>query len=407
MLLYWIWFAQLQGIPCKTKCMLLDRFASPEDLYHAEGKTLTELEYLTVKERAALELKDLKPARQILHQCQELGIGILTYRDEAFPARLRHIPQPPMVLYYKGILPNMGKRPVIAVVGTRKASPYGMSVARRITAQIAACGGLVVSGGAAGIDTMALHGAIDAGQMPVAVLGCGVDVVYPASNRQLFRQLAKEGCLISEYPPGTPANSWHFPHRNRIMSGMSNGVLVVEAPERSGALITARAALEQGRDVYIVPGNIDVLACQGSNALLQDGAAAVFTGYDVVREYESVFPGIVRNRLVTVNNLQNKPAPKVAQKRIFPENIPNREEKPEKKPIDNGGKSPYSVVIKQQPELSGEEQAIVALLQKQPQPMDDVLARSPYPAGKTTSLLTMLAIKGVVKNYPGGLVSLI
>ena len=156
-----------------------------------------------------------------------------------------------------------------------------------------------------------------------------------------------------------------------------------------------------------MPGNIDVLACQGSNALLQDGAAAVFTGYYVVREYESVFPGIVRNRLVTVNNLQNKPAPKVAQKRIFPENIPNREEKPEKKPIDNGGKSPYSVVIKQQPELSGEEQAIAALLQKQPQPMDDVLAPSPYPAGKTTSLLTMLAIKGGVKNYPGGLVSLI
>lgn len=407
MLLYWIWFAQLQDMNCRTKRMLLEKFSSPEDLYYAEISAFSKFSFLTPKDREALKDRDLREADRILHQCQEKGIGVLTYGDAAYPPRLRHIPQPPMVLYYRGNLPDFRARPVIAVVGTRKASPYGMGVARRIAAQIAACGGLVVSGGAAGIDTMALHGALDAGVSPVAIFGCGVDVVYPAANRQLFEQIAQEGCLLSEYPPGTPASGWHFPHRNRIMSGVSNGVLVVEAPERSGALITARTALEQGRDVYVVPGNIDVYASQGSNALLRDGAAAVFTGYDVVREYEAMFPGVVQNRPVPAKNLRNNPVPKVAQSRVFPEKIPNRAEKPEKKPIDNREKSPYSVVIKQQPELSGEEQALVALLQKQPQLVDEILARSPYPAGKTLSLLTMLALKGVVKNHPGRLVSLI
>ena len=294
---------------------------------------------------------------------------------------------------------------MVGVVGTRKATTYGLQIAMRMSNQIAASGGLVVSGGAFGADTMAMQGALRAEKPVVGVLGCGVDVVYPKSNKNLFSQVLENGCLISEYPPRTPPNAWHFPVRNRIISGMSNGVLVVEAPEVSGALITARTAWEQGRDVFVVPGNIDVVTCVGSNGLLQQGAIAALSGWDVVKEYEASYPGVVRKQEIPAP-AQEKPTPKVAQEPVRPDHIGTLTDKVSKKFIDNGEISTYSGSNRKAPALSPEEQAVVALLTQQPQVMDDILAASELPTGTTLSILTKLTLKGMVKNHPGRRVSL-
>lgn len=404
MLLYWIWYAMLSGLNSWQKCRLLEKFPDPEDIFHAEAKAFSEFSWMTSENLEALQKHDLSQAQKILGACTDKNIRLLTFRDSAYPERLRCIAQPPMVLYYRGVLPDFDACPPIGVVGTRKASSYGLQAARRLSGQIAACGGLVISGGAAGIDTMALLGALDAGTGAVAVLGSGVDVVYPASNRQLFQKLVQVGCLISEYPPGTPAYRWNFPERNRIISGLASGILVVEAPERSGALITARNAVEEGRDLYVVPGNIDVTSCAGSNQLLREGAMAVFSGYDILREYESLYPGRIHRRdlIPTARYTENSPE-KVAQARALPEKIPPLRENVHKKDIDNRIKSPYSVLDGQ---LSHQEQAVLALLDTQPQSVDDVISASDLPPGKVLSVLTMLQIKGLVQSEPGKLVSL-
>lgn len=412
MRIYWIWFAMLPELNARLKLALLERFSDPEDIYNADPGAFSEIEGMTPKALEILGNRSLADARRIYNKCEEKGIRILALTDRDYPSRLRNISDPPMVLYCKGILPDFESIPVISVVGTRKATAYGMNIARRMSRQIAACGALVVSGGASGIDTMAMQGALEANKPVVGVLGGGVDVVYPKSNGPLFSKTVELGCLLSEYPPGTQTLPWHFPQRNRIISGLANGVLVVEAPARSGALITARQALEQGRDVFVVPGNIDVAACSGSNALLQDGAAAVFSGWDVVREYEALYPGKLQKQdaLTPMQELSlaggfrdENSASKVAQKPAY---LQNTQQETDKKGIDNGLSSNYSVINDPLPALTQEEREIVRHLRLQPRGVDDVIAELGQPAGKILSQLTMLALKGVVVNHPGKRVSL-
>ena len=391
MLIHWIWLAQLPDITLHQKLQLLQRFPDAEDLFFSDEEKLSELE---PKLREALSNKDLTQARKIENKCLQRRIDLLPITDSAYPARLRNIPDPPILLYCKGSLPDLTEKPVIGIVGTRKATPYGITVTRKVSRQIATCGGLVISGGAAGIDTAAMEGATETGNPVICVLGCGVDVAYPVKNRCLFEQTAKNGCLLSEYPPGEAPERWHFPQRNRIISGMANGVLVTEAPEKSGALITARQALEQGRDVFVIPGNIDVETSAGSNALLQDGASAVLSGWDVVKTYESQYPDTVADRPLGILQPE-KPAemPMVAQPKKQPT---------DKKVIDNGPKTPY---IGKENELTAEEQQILAALTDEPQPMDAVLAQLDMPSARALSLLTKLALRGLVINHPGRLVS--
>ena len=295
MLIHWIWFATRPGMNDREKAELMQHFQDAEDLYFAGEDAFSAVEEMTEEAVASLMDKNLTPAEEILKACAKGKIHILTYRDAGYPARLRNISDPPMVLYYKGILPEFDTLPLIGVVGTRQASGYGLTVAKRMGSQIAACGGVIVSGMAKGIDAFSMQGALSKGGMVIGVLGNGADVVYPAVNRSLFEDTMANGCLLTEFPPGTPPLKWNFPKRNRIISGLCCGVLVVEAPEISGALITARRAADQGRDVFVVPGNIDVATCKGSNALLRDGAIAVSSGWDVVSEYAALFPGRVKN----------------------------------------------------------------------------------------------------------------
>ncbi len=391
MLLYWIWFSEL-NLKSAEKHRLLSHFGDPETLYHSAD----------IKS----EDKNLHPAEEILRKCNAKGIRLLPVDDAAYPARLRNTPDAPVLLYYKGILPDWESVPFIGVVGTRKASAYGLQVAHQMGSQIAACGGYVVSGGASGIDTAAMQGALDADCPVIGVLGCGVDVVYPRHNRKLFEAVVKNGCLISEYPPGAEGLRWHFPARNRIISGVSNGTLIVEAPKISGALITARWALEQGRDVFVVPGNINTITCEGSNALLQEGAMPVFSGWDVVSNYESLYPGKVQKHTKTSLYMAETTPARVAQTAQIPTGKSLDGEIRRKKPIDNQGNSTYSVLENRNPALNAEEQAILAQLTREPKETAELIAKLNMPSGKVLSVLTMLTVKGLALKHPGGRFSL-
>lgn len=396
---YWIWFAQLKGLNLWQKRQLLETFHDPEELYHTDPTALPE------EVRSALEEKDLQEARQILYRCNQRGISILSYGDAAYPQRLRNIEEPPMVLYVRGHLPDWDAQPVIGVVGTRKASAYGLQAAHMLGGQIAVCGGLVISGMATGIDALSMEGALDAGKSCVGVLGGGVDVVYPTSNRNLYNRTREYGCLLSEYPPGSRPYPGNFLRRNRIISGISNGLLVVEAPEQSGALNTARHAFSQGRDLFAAPGNLGVDSCLGSNALLQEGAYPALSGWDVVKHYETLYPNAVRKCSVPLSKPEEKSLPKVAESRVIPKTVDKEKENPSKNSIDNLDKSTYSVLNKQKASLSQEEAAILALLDATPQYPDAIMDRADLPSSAVQSILTRLGIKGLVQYQPDGRIS--
>ena len=407
MQLHWIWLATRTGLSDRGRMALLQRFADAEDIYYADAGEYSHVEGLSPEAICALQDKSLTEAEKIVFECSREQISILTWQDALYPKRLKNIADPPVVLYYKGSLPQVDALPCIAVVGTRDASAYGMSTAKRMGYQIASCGGVIVSGVALGIDAMAMRGALSAGSAVIGVLGCGADVVYPASNRALYADTQKQGCLLTEFPPGTPPISWNFPKRNRIISGLSCGVLVVEAPEKSGALITARQAADQGRDVFVVPGNIDVPSCKGSNALLRDGAIAVSSGWDVVEEYRDRFPGkITENtaqarQTVYPEEMEQAQPLLVAQKPKMPEKKRRSMSCEEKKEIDKAASAPYIDAEKPKVVLSAEEEKLLACIGTAETLVDDVISASSMPAGQVLALLTMLEVKGVVTRLPG------
>ena len=391
MLLYWLWLLLLDSFSRKQKIELMQYFADPEALYRCQD--YTSVPNLTQEQREALLNKDLHKAQTLQNICLRKDIGILPILDPAYPKRLRYIAEPPIVPFYKGVVPDFEKLPAIGVVGTRKATGYGLGVARSFGKQLASGGGIVVSGGAAGIDTMALMGGLDAGGQTVAVLGCGVDVTYPRNNRKLFMQIQERGCLMSEYLPGTEPKPWNFPERNRIISGLSNGVLVIEAPQKSGALITARDALEQGRDVYAVPANIDMPSCAGSNALLGDGATAVSSGWDILKVYAPQYSDTVSR----VAPERPQPVLRVAQ----PVEIPAVD----KKDIDNFENNSYSVEISEDNTLTPAEKKVISVLDRMPKAMDDVIAQLDIPAAEVLKIITKLSLEGKIVNHPGRLLS--
>ncbi len=418
MLIHWIWLSTRNGLSDRGRMALLQHIGDAEDIFFASPEDLAAVEGLAQEAAASLQDKGLKGAENILRQCTQKGIRILCWPDAAYPSRLKNIPDPPVVLYYKGQLPDFDRLPCIGAVGTRQASAYGLTAAKRMGYQIAACGGIVVSGMAYGVDGMAMRGALTAGGPVVGVLGCGADVVYPLSNRALFADTERYGCILSEFPPETPPAKWNFPKRNRIISGLCCGVLVVEAPEKSGALITAQQAADQGRDVFVVPGNIDVPTCAGSNALLRDGAIAVTSGWDVISEYEALYSHAIRraqdksiqtaypDEVLKAAAPEEKELPNVAQKTKIPRKIGKGLGFGKKKEIDNSPATPYIDAEAPHPELTEPEQKVVALIRQGVTLVDDIMAKTELGAGSILATLTMLEVKGVIKRLPGKRVEL-
>lgn len=397
MLLYWLWLAQCNEVKDGVKAALVRRFEDPERLFFAEKQEIldAEIEGLTGEHLDVLLRHDLSAAEETLSDCAKAGLQVLTYDSPLYPRRLKAIYDPPIVLYYRGTLPDFDKLPTIGVVGTRHPSVYGRQAAKRLGGEIAAAGGLVVSGLAEGIDGAAMEAALSAGFPAVGVLGCGADVVYPRKHKALFQETERLGCILSEYAPGSPPLGWHFPRRNRIISGLSCGVVVVEAPERSGSLLTAKHALEQGRDVFVVPGNVDMESFRGSNRLLRSGAIAVSSGRDVMEEYDLLYP----EKLLPKKGLDK---PKKAEKQ---EPKPEAPEILKKKTIDNGNPPPYSGQNDILQGLSADEQTVMTAIGTGIESVDDVIAKTGLPSGKVLGILTMLEIRKKIVRHPGKRVS--
>ncbi len=397
MLLYWLWLAQCNEVKDGVKAALVRQFEDPERLFFAEKQEIldAEIEGLTGEHLDILLRHDLSAAEETLSDCAKAGLRVLTYDSPLYPRRLKAIYDPPIVLYYRGTLPDFDKLPTVGVVGTRHPSVYGRQAAKRLGGEIAAAGGLVVSGLAEGIDGAAMEAALSAGFPAVGVLGCGADVVYPRKHKALFQETERLGCILSEFAPGSPPLGWHFPRRNRIISGLSCGVVVVEAPERSGSLLTAKHALEQGRDVFVVPGNVDMESFRGSNRLLRSGAIAVSSGRDVMEEYDLLYP----EKLLPKRGLDR---PKKAEKQ---EPKPEAPEILKKKTIDNGNPPPYSGQNDILQGLSADEQTVMTAIGTGTESVDDVIARTGLPSGKVLGILTMLEIRKKIVRHPGRRVS--
>lgn len=403
MLKYWLWLATRSGLGVKGQLTVLSHFGSPEAAYLADGTACKQVRGLNKKEIAALEDKSLAEPEKILRDCFEKNISILTWQDAQYPERLKNIDDPPIVLYYKGRLPAIDSEPVVAMVGSRKASAYGLINAKRLGFQLAKCGVTVASGVAEGIDAMAMTGALTAGTAVIGVLGCGADVIYPRSNARLYRDTEARGCLLTEYPPGTKPLSYHFPARNRILSGLSVGVAVVEASEKSGALITARYALEQGRDVFAVPANIGVAGSMGSNRLLKEGAIYVESGWDIAKEYCYRFPDQVHEysggmSLQLSENEQsewiNQPAPLVASEVYTPAAS-------DKKAVDKQESRGYIDLRDKMEQFPADQRVIVSLLSEQSMDADDLIDRAQIPAARILASLTLLEVNGYVVRMAG------
>ncbi|NTV89805.1 MAG: DNA-protecting protein DprA [Clostridiales bacterium] len=362
---HWVWLSSLVNIPAIKRKMLLDEYYTPERLWNEGEDALKILNFLTQKMVGAiLDEVARKNAEEVLKRTVEAGIGIITIEDASYPENLRHIFDPPLVLYSRGT--PVGDEPCVALVGSRRATAYGLDIAELLSYQLSKLGITVVSGMARGIDSKAHNGAIKAGGRTIAVLGCGVDVIYPEENRKLMKTIIENGAVLSEYLPGMPPQTYNFPARNRIISGMSRAVTVVEASDGSGSLITADYALEQGREVFAVPGNINSTNSRGTNKLIRDGARIVLGVDDILEELEMIY----------MKKTENSEKKKYNNK---------KEQRTER--LQRG--------------LDSDEADVMRRISNTPANMDDIAERCARGVEQTSAILVMLELKGLVEQLPG------
>lgn len=295
MLTHWIWLSRRKGIGHVGRKKLLSVVPTAEEIY---DMTPEQYKSLGMKEMRSnwietLSDKDLGEAEKIASDCDRFGIRCILYNDSDYPNRLKEIYDPPCVLYCKGTIPKVDEEATIGIVGTRQCSNFGLLNGKQLSSLIALSGGIVVSGGARGIDTIALNSALASIMPVICVLAGGLDEYYPAENRALFEAITEHGCLLSEMPPGQRAMPRFFVGRNRLISGLSLGVLIVEAPKGSGALTTAELALSQNRDVFTVRRADTGSWCEGNRELISAGCEAITDGWELMSRYAPMFPGRV------------------------------------------------------------------------------------------------------------------
>jgi DNA processing protein len=362
-LLYLLWLTRVEGVGPVRQKELLRHFSSPLAVYNATRNRLREIAFLTEPKLSdtnienILAARDLQPMENILAEAKKKNIQIITLNDDAYPSLLKEISDPPLILYVMGQLPD-DDDPKVSIIGSRRCSEYGLTVARKLSEGLAGHHVTVVSGMARGIDSMAHKGALDAGGQTVAVLGCGTDICYPTENWGLRNRILTGGCVLSEYPPTTPPMQSFFPARNRIISGLSAVTVVVEAAKQSGTLITVSQALDQGRDVMAVPGNVTSKLSEGVNELIKDGAG-------VVTDYEDIL------RLLHIPMLH----------------IPKR-------------KVPETGSVRQ-PELAPDEKLVYDSIKFQPIYLDEISDKIDLEMQTIHYILTMLELKGCIEKLPG------
>ena len=411
---YWVWLSAMTGLKPRKRFELLNTFGDPEKVYFADERLLRDSLNFSDSERALVMNKSLERATEILEKCHEHNITVISYQDVSYPQRLKNIYDPPVTLFVKGRLPTMDEQAAIGVVGTRKATPYGIKMARKMGYELTKSGGLVVTGLAEGIDSAAAEGALRAGGACVGVLGCAIDDIFPKWNDVLYGDVSLAGALVSEYPPGDTINKKNFPERNRIISGLSLGVTVIEAPFRSGALITASLALEQGREVFAIPGNADAPNCFGSNELIRDGAQLVTSGWDVLADFVQQFP----DKLAKLDPQKTVGFYQEEQEKVSVYEAHRKEEtrtiatetgkgfaklrvKTDRKRIDNHKKREYIDLQEQLSGLSERQLKIVSVMDEKSKHIDDIIGLTGLSAPEVLSELTILQIKGFVSQENG------
>lgn len=285
---YWIWVQQVFGYGSAKVASIIDHFGSAEKFYRSYESNTNIV--LTPSENRRLKKINFKDITKLIEKCKKLGYDIITPEHERYPERLRNISNPPAAIYIKGDLPKIDQQVAVSIVGPRKPTEYGKKAAYSLAARLTKAGLLIISGGAVGIDSYAHRGALAVDGKTIAVLGCGINYPYLNENLKLREQIFKNGALISEFPPDYAASKYTFPIRNRIVSALSLGTVIIEAGIKSGALITARHAAEQGRDVFVIPGNPSSDEYKGSNQLIKDGAKPLLTAMDVIEEYIDIYP---------------------------------------------------------------------------------------------------------------------
>ncbi len=386
-LIYWIWLSLLNLSP-RAVTAVLQHCGDAERAYAEESDAFHGVRGITAREAEALENRDLTAAEFSLRRCREQKLRILPLTDPAYPERLKQIAEPPAALYIQGEFPELDKAPVLAVIGTRRASAYGLRMSRELAFQIASGGATVLSLLTPGADEAAAAGMIQAGTPCIGVLG----TAHEACRWPLMRQVVGNGAVVSEYPPGKEQFRHFFRERNRLAAGLSDGVVVVEAPEKSGTRLFVTEAAEQGKDVFAVPGNADAETAAGTLNLLKEGAKLVTCGTDVLEEYLLRFPEL-KNNLNRENSSDHKKTVPVSGE---PDGTYN-----------SGNVSAVSAASapedlrNQLQNLSADQLALIAAISPPATHVDDIVERSGLPVAKVLAQLTVLEIKGFVKREPG------
>ncbi|MBN2282591.1 MAG: DNA-processing protein DprA [Deltaproteobacteria bacterium] len=363
---YWLALGRMHGMGPSTVNRLIDTFGTARSVFNIPVAELIERAGLT-RQTASLigRFNDWSAVERELDDCEGRGVSIITANSPAYPKLLRHIHDYPPLLYVKGTL-HPGEV-TIAVIGSRKASTYGRFMTERLCRELCLQNVTIVSGLARGIDSAAHRAALTAGGRTIAVMGSGMDVIYPPENKELFHQIAGSGAVVTEFPQMTQPKAEHFPRRNRIISGMSYGVVVVEAGEKSGSLITARLALEQGREVFAVPGMIDSPGSRGTHRLLREGAKLVETVHDVLEEIVSQIGETEKLRLHEQNHLTAD----------------------ERTDVLTDG------------EFEGHERQLLELLGEKSCHIDDIAAVTGRPVQDVLNTLLSLELRGCLEQLPG------
>ena len=354
---YWAALGAAKGVDTARLLALVRSFGSPQDLYDAEEADILATGILSPERTAKFvdsNRKNRKLPEMLQEQCERLCISVVPVVSSAYPERLKQILRPPAVLYVKGTLPDC--RYSIGIVGSRMADAYGKKAAACFGRALAEAGVTVVSGGAKGIDTAAHEGALQGRGKTAAVLGCGPDIVYPPANRRLFEEIEANGALVSEYPPGTEPDRFRFPERNRIISGICQGIVLVQAAKRSGALITAEFAMDEGREVFCVPGNIYTDKSTGPHRLFKAGARLADSPQDILEE---VFPELCGS----------------AHSNLF---------------AGLDGTAPWG-------KCSKEQQKILDLLTLGPQTLEQLVEAAGFGIGEASVMLLELQMKGFIR----------
>lgn len=357
--LAWVALRSVPGVGPVLFHRLLQAFGDPVRVFETPWQELQRVRGVSpALAQVISRFQDWGRAEELLARLKALGAQVLTLQDPGYPLRLRDIPYPPPVLYVQGAITPEDET-AVAIVGTRAASYYGARTCRTFARELARQGVTVVSGLARGIDTYAHLGALEAGGRTLAVLGCGLDIIYPPENRELYRRIAAQGALITEYPPGAPPEPHHFPARNRLISGLALGVLVVEAGLKSGAHITAHCALEQGREVFAIPGPVSSPTSQGPHRLIQQGAKLVHHVEDILVELAGT----------GARSPSKTPAP--ATRAVTP------------------------------PPLFRLDDPLLPLLGSEPLQLEELVQAARLPAAEVLSRLTLLELQGLVRELPG------